>query len=93
MQLVYFRGFRESQASKWVSDPESLARLMTQVDCRGGNTQIARVLKHIRREANKDKVNAVVYVGDAMEENIDQLCQIDLHVSGGLRRDRRAGVS
>ena len=76
VQLVYFRGFRESQASKWVSDPESLARLMTQVDCRGGNTQIARVLKHIRREANKDKVNAVVYVGDAMEENIDQLCQI-----------------
>ncbi len=76
VQLVYFRGFRESQSSKWVNDPESLARLMTQVDCRGGNTQIARVLKHIRREKGKGGVNAVVYVGDAMEENVDKLCQI-----------------
>ncbi|MGI9462537.1 MAG: VWA domain-containing protein [Aestuariivirgaceae bacterium] len=76
VQLVYFRGFRESQSSKWVSDPDALARLMTQVDCRGGNTQIARILKHIRREKGKDGVDAVVYVGDAMEENVDQLCQI-----------------
>lgn len=74
VQLVYFRGFRESRASKWVSDPESLARLMTRVGCRGGNTQIAKVLTHIRRETKKSPVNAVVYVGDAMEENIDQLC-------------------
>ncbi len=76
VQLVYFRGFREVRSSKWVSDPEALARLMTKVDCRGGNTQIARVLKHIRRETGKQAVNAVVYVGDAMEENIDQLCQM-----------------
>lgn len=75
VQLVYFRGFNESRSSKWVSDPESLARLMTKVDCRGGNTQIARILTHIRREGGKKRVNAVVYVGDAMEENIDQLCQ------------------
>ena len=76
VQLVYFRGFHESRASKWVSDPQSLAHLMTSVECRGGNTQIAKVLKHIRRETGKQKVNAVVYVGDAMEENVDHLCQI-----------------
>lgn len=75
VQLVYFRGFGECRASKWVSDAEGLARLMTTVDCRGGNTQIAKVLKHIRNEAQNAKVNAVVYVGDCMEENIDQLCQ------------------
>lgn len=75
VQLVYFRGFNESRSSKWVSDPQSLARLMTKVECRGGNTQIGRILKHIRREGGKNRVNAVVYVGDAMEENIDQLCQ------------------
>jgi hypothetical protein len=76
VQLVYFRGFHETRASRWVSDPDALARLMTQVDCRGGNTQIGKVLKHIRRETGKEQVNAVVYVGDAMEENIDHLCQI-----------------
>ncbi len=75
VQLIYFRGFGECRASKWVSDAEGLARLMTTVDCRGGNTQIAKVLKHVRKEARSGKVNAVVYVGDCMEENIDQLCR------------------
>ncbi len=75
VQLIYFRGFGECRASKWVSDAEGLARLMTTVDCRGGNTQIEKVLKHVRREAQAGKVNAVVYVGDCMEENVDRLCQ------------------
>ena len=73
VQLVYFRGFNECRASKWVSEPSALARLMTGVDCRGGNTQIGKVLTHISREAREGKVNAAVYVGDAMEENIDRL--------------------
>ena len=75
VQLVYFRGFNECRASKWVSNPTALARLMTTVDCRGGNTQIGRALAHIKKEMSKTKVNAVIYVGDAMEENIDALCQ------------------
>jgi hypothetical protein len=75
VQLVYFRGFDECRASKWVSEPKALARLMTTVDCRGGHTQIARTLAHIKKEIGSTKVNAVVYVGDAMEENIDALCQ------------------
>jgi hypothetical protein len=75
VQLVYFRGFNECRASKWVSDPKSLARIMTKVECRGGNTQIGRVLTHIKREAALAKVNAAVYAGDAMEENIDALCK------------------
>jgi hypothetical protein len=76
VQLVFFRGFNECRASKWVSEPKALAKLMTTVDCRGGNTQIARALSHVREETKATKVNAVVYVGDAMEENIDKLCQI-----------------
>lgn len=75
VQLVYFRGFDECRASKWVNEPKALAKLMTTVDCRGGHTQIGRVLAHIRKEIGTTKVNAVVYVGDAMEENIDALCQ------------------
>ncbi len=74
VKLIYFRGFRECKASKWVSDPETLARLMTKVGCRGGRTQIGKVLSHARSEAAKNSVDALVYVGDAMEESIDDLC-------------------
>src|SRR6516162_5612884 len=74
VQLVYFRGLNETRASKWVGDPEALARLMARVACEGGFTQIRKVLAHARRESKKAKVNAVVYVGDCMEENIDELC-------------------
>lgn len=76
VQLIYFRGFGECRASKWVKDPEELARLMTKVSCRGGHTQIERVLSHARKETNENKVNALVYVGDCMEENIDDLSAI-----------------
>jgi hypothetical protein len=75
VQLVYFRGFNECKASRWVDDPESLANMMTKVDCRGGNTQIGRVLTHVKNAAAKSKINAVIFVGDACEENIDGLCQ------------------
>jgi hypothetical protein len=75
VQLVYFRGFNECRASKWVSAPSALARMMTGVDCRGGNTQIGKVLSHVRRAASESRISAVVYVGDAMEENVDRLCQ------------------
>jgi hypothetical protein len=74
VQLVYFRGLNETRASKWVGDPEALARLMTGVACQGGFTQMRKVLSHARRESKKAKVNAVVYVGDCMEEDIDELC-------------------
>ena len=78
VQLVYFRGFDECRASKWKSNTQSLARLMSGISCMGGNTQILRVLKHVRGEAAAGKVNACVYIGDAIEENIDQLA----HVAG-----------
>ena len=74
VQLVYFRGFDECRASKWAQDARELGRIMTKVHCQGGHTQIGRVLKHVKKEADKRKVNAVVYVGDCMEESIDSLC-------------------
>jgi hypothetical protein len=74
VQLVYFRGFDECRASKWAGSPTALARLMTGIECRGGNTQISRVLTHIKHEIASGQVSAVVYVGDAMEENPDALC-------------------
>jgi hypothetical protein len=74
VQLVYFRGMAECRASRWVSEPPALAALMEKIDCRGGHTQIRKVLAHARRETEKSKVQALVYVGDAMEEGVDDLC-------------------
>jgi hypothetical protein len=74
VQLVFFRGAGECRSSKWVSDPDALAALMTRVNCAGGYTQIRKVLSHARAEAAKKPVNALVYVGDCMEEDIDDLC-------------------
>ncbi|KAB2940909.1 MAG: VWA domain-containing protein [Hyphomicrobium sp.] len=74
VQLVYFRGMGECRASKWVSDPAALARLMRGVACEGGLTQIGKVLNHALDESRRRKVNALVYVGDSMEEDVDRLC-------------------
>ena len=75
IQLVYFRGLSECRASGWVAATNHLAELMSRIDCRGGQTQIGKVLNHARQEYARQKVQALVFVGDAMEESIDHLCQ------------------
>ncbi|MEM8552808.1 MAG: VWA domain-containing protein, partial [Pseudomonadota bacterium] len=74
MQLVYFRGFGECRATKWLSDGNALGRLMSRIDCRGGLTQIAKVLARALEETRREPIQAIVYIGDAMEENVDVLC-------------------
>jgi hypothetical protein len=74
IRLVYYRGLNECRASGWISDSATLAKLMGKIDCRGGNTQIGKVLSEARREAAASGVRAVVFVGDAMEESADDLC-------------------
>ena len=76
VQLVYFRGFDECRASRWVVEPKALTALMTQISCRGGHTQIGKVLQHVRKEAAASSIRALVYVGDAMEEKPDELCNV-----------------
>ena len=73
---AYYRGFGEFRASEWLTDSAQLVRQMTGVFCLGGQTQIAKVLKHAIAEANSRKVNAVVFVGDCMEESVDELCRL-----------------
>jgi hypothetical protein len=76
VQLVYFRGFNECRASKFVSGGQGLKELMSRIDVRGGSTQIRRVLVHARDEARRAKVGALVFIGDAMEENPDTLASL-----------------
>jgi hypothetical protein len=74
IQLVYYRGFGECRASNWLSQAEELATLMTAIDCRGGHTQIGKIITHAKRETKRSNVQAMVFVGDAMEEKLDDLC-------------------
>jgi hypothetical protein len=74
IRLVYYRGATECRASGWISDAAKLASLMRKIDCQGGHTQIGRVLGDVRNQAVEAGVRAVVFVGDAMEENVDELC-------------------
>ncbi|WGD56107.1 VWA domain-containing protein [Bradyrhizobium sp. CB1650] len=74
IRLVYYRGLNECRATGWISDSTKLATLMSKIDCRGGDTQIGKVLSEARREAVASGVRAVVFVGDAMEEKVDELC-------------------
>ncbi len=75
VQLVYYRGFGECRASRWVGDPKALLGLMTSVSCRAGHTQIGKILGHAIKETRKRKVDALVFIGDALEEQIDALGQ------------------
>jgi hypothetical protein len=74
IQLVYYRGLAECRSSPWIAEPERLGALMSRIDCRGGHTQIAKVLAHAGRENDSAKVGTLVFVGDAMEESLDDLC-------------------
>jgi hypothetical protein len=76
VKLVYYRGFSECKASRWLTTAADLHRAMRAVSCVGGETQIERVLSHAIAENQKQRVNALVFVGDAMEENVDRLCRL-----------------
>ncbi len=77
VQLVYYRGHGECRASRWHSEPASLLRAMTAVQCRAGATQIGRVLRHTVAEARAGgeaaPVAALVFVGDCCEESPESL--------------------
>ena len=94
IQLVYYRGFSECKSSKWMTTAAELHRVMRSVFCVGGETQIERVLTHAIRETRARKVNALVFVGDAMEEKVDRLCRLagELGLLGVPIPVRRAAV-
>jgi len=80
VSLCYFRGFQEFAATPFLTSGEELARRMSGVTCLGGQTQIARALKHALAETTRTRVHAMVFIGDAFEEDVDAAC----HVAGEL---------
>jgi len=80
IQLCYYRGYGEFNASPWISTADILLKRMTSVSCRGGFTQIEKVLRQTIKETKQKKVQALVFVGDCVEEDTDRLC----HLAGEL---------
>jgi hypothetical protein len=74
VQLVYYRGTAECRASRWTHDSRELGELMSRIDCRGGHTQIVRVMRHASKMACIGATKALVFVGDAFEESLDDVC-------------------
>jgi hypothetical protein len=68
IQLLYYRGHDEVQAVAWSSDAYELVTRMRAIRCDAGATKIARILHHIRAEHARERINATVFVGDAIEE-------------------------
>lgn len=80
VSLCYYRGFKEFAATPFLTSAEELARRMSGVSCLGGQTQILRTLQHALAETQRERVNAMIFIGDAIEEEVDPIC----HVAGEL---------
>ena len=73
VRLAFYRGFDEFKVSRWTSDGRELARLMSSVRCLAGRTQIARLLRYAGEQRRESQIDAVVFVGDCCEEDVDQV--------------------
>lgn len=69
IQLAYYRGLGELHLDDWQSDAATLAKRMSQVQCAAGRTQIARLLRAVLKQQPTVSARALVFIGDAVEEN------------------------
>lgn len=78
IQLAFYRGYGEFKAAPWASDANVLLQRMTAIRCAAGQTQIKRVLQHTiaQAQAERGRINALVFVGDCMEEDPDGLAAL-----------------
>ncbi len=76
IKIAYYRGMMECQALPWSDNAATLLGKMTGIRCAAGTTQIERILKLALAEHGKRKLNALVFVGDCMEENPDRLASL-----------------
>ena len=76
LQLCFYRGLAECRSSRWIDQPEELARIMAAVQCQAGLTQIRKLLRHALDESARQPVSALVMVLDCMEEDPDKLAAL-----------------
>jgi hypothetical protein len=73
VRLAFYRGFDEFKVSRWTSEGRELARLMSAVRCLAGRTQIGRLLRYAGEQRRESRLDAVVFVGDCCEEDVDEV--------------------
>lgn len=76
ISLAYYRGYGEFAATPFLVDAAEITRRMGSVSCLGGQTQIGRVLAHAIAEHRRERIAALVFVGDALEEDVDRLAHL-----------------
>ncbi|WP_417222081.1 VWA domain-containing protein [Amphritea sp.] len=76
VQLCHYGGMQQFRASEWLQDTHSLLNRMNQVQCLGGHTQIARLLQHSLKQTRQQAIQAIIFIGDSVEEPVDFLCQL-----------------
>jgi hypothetical protein len=74
LQLCYYCGINQFHFSPWLQDSHALGETMSAVQCLGGYTQLERVLDHSLSENAAKPLQAVIIIGDAVEESVDKLC-------------------
>lgn len=75
IQIAFYRGYNEFRVGPWHSEPAKLVKAMQSVSCLGGQTQIRKVLQHAVEETKARPVQALVFIGDCVEEPVDLLAQ------------------
>ncbi|MDO6562202.1 VWA domain-containing protein [Amphritea sp. 1_MG-2023] len=76
VQLCHYGGMQQFSASQWLKNTDSLLNQMNHVQCLGGHTQIARLLQHSLKQTRQEAVQAIIFIGDCVEEPADFLCQL-----------------
>jgi hypothetical protein len=69
LMLMYYYGLDKCIQSEWTQDSKRLLQIMQRVQCESGMTQIGQVLTRAISETTRRSVSALVFVGDAMEED------------------------
>jgi len=76
VQLSYYRGYNEFKYFSWTDQADDMLYSISSVHCLAGKTQIEKVLHHALRETQQEPIQALVFVGDSMEENVDKLAEL-----------------
>ncbi len=75
LRVIHYGGDEVSNNS-WESNPETVKSLMSEVRCRGGNTQIVESLSLFMSSDNKIMPRSIILVGDSFEEDMSDLTNI-----------------
>jgi len=76
VQLSYYRGYNEFKYFSWTDQADDMLLSISSVHCLAGQTQIAKVLEHALSQTRQEPIQALVFIGDAMEENVNKLAEL-----------------